>query len=126
MTIEGFFRTWQDDTEHFLGIELNEKKMERLNKMRDLCRRIAEAEPQIRNPFDPFDNRRRSGSVRLEARSPFWTFSGEAVKLLSELLSMADDVAVCVVAGTDTLRLTCSISDMWDESGYDNDMEHGK
>lgn len=126
MTIEGFFRTWEDDTEHFLGIEINEKKMDRLNRMRDLCRRIEEAEPQIRNRFDPFDNRRRSASVILEARNPFWTFNSAVVKLLSELVSMADDIAVCIVEGTDTLRLTCNISDMWDKSGYDNDMEHGK
>ena len=115
-----------DDAEHFLGLELNEKKMETLNRMRDLCRAIAEIEPQVKSPFVPFYNKCRNASVMLEARNPFWTFDSRVLKLLAELLSMADNMSVCIVEGTDTIRIMCSIKDMWDKFGYDNDMEHGK
>lgn len=120
------FRALEDDIEHFLGIELNEEKMERLNAMRDACRRIAELEPQISNPFYPFDNKQRNASVKLETKNPLWTFNPDAIRLLSELFSLADNVSICVVDGTDTIRIMFSITDMWSKFGYDNDLEHGK
>lgn len=120
------FRMIEDDNEHFLGIEINEDKLNRLNKMRELCRNIAEIEPQCSNPFYPFDNKRSNGAVKLEMHTPFWTFEPRVITMLSELLSMADDVSICAIEGTDTIRIMCSVHEMWNKHGYDNDMEHGK
>lgn len=104
-----------DAAESFHGAELDEAKMTRLNHMRDLCRSIAEIEPRIRNPFAPFDNTCRNASVTLEAGNPLWTFDGRVTKRLSELLSLADDLSVCIVEGTDTIRAMFSVHDMWEK-----------
>ena len=124
MTIDGFFRTWEDDTEHFLGIEINETKMERLNKMRDLCREIASRDRSITAPFHPFSTKEKNASVFLEITSPLWTFDTTITKKLAELFSLADGFAIA--EGDGSIRITFDILDMWDKFGYDNDMEHGK
>ena len=126
MTIEGFFRTWEDDTEHFLGEKLNEKKMERLNAMRDLCAALADKESGIRHRFRPFTNKDRHGSVALELKSPVWTFDLSVTKLLSRLFDMTDSFAAAIVEETGAIRLTFDVQNMWTKYGYDNDMEHGK
>lgn len=124
MTTEGFFRTWEDNTEHFLGIEINEKKMERLNKMRSLCREVASRDSGITAPFNPFSTKEKNASVFLEFTSPLWTFDTTITNKLSELFSMADGFAIA--EGDGSIRITFDILDMWDKFGYDNDMEHGK
>ena len=110
-----------DAAESFHGTELDETKMARLNHMRDLCRAVSDAEPHIRNPFEPFDNTCRHASVTLETRNPLWTFDARVAKLLSELLSMTDDLSVCIVDGTDTIRAMFSVRDMWTK--YDTGKE---
>lgn len=102
-----------DAAENFRGTELDETNLNRLNRMRGLCRSIAEAEPRIKNPFTPFDNTCRHASVTLETGNPFWTFDARVTKALPELLSLSDDFSVCIVDGTETIRLMCSVHDMW-------------
>ena len=120
------FASIEDDNEHFLGIDLNEEKMQRLNAMRDLCVAIADKERGIKNRFRPFTNKERHGSVSLELKSPVWSFDPTVAKLLSKLFAMSDGFAATIVEGTDTIRLTFDVRDMWTQHGYDNDMEHGK
>ena len=126
MILQSKMRKIMDDTEHFLGIEIDEKKQERLNTMREICREIAEIEPQVKNPYEPFDNRSRHAMVTLEMESPFWTLNKRVPTLLADLMKLTDDLSICVVDGTDTIRVMCSVQDMWAKFGYDNDMEHGK
>lgn len=120
------FRALEDDNEHFLGIELNAEKMAKLNEMRGLCAELADKESGIRHRFRPFTDKDRHGSVALELKSPVWTFNLAVTGLLSQLFEMADGFAAAIVEGTDTIRLTFDVRNMWTKHGYDNDMEHGK
>ena len=119
------FRMLEDDTEHFLGIEINENKLNKLNTMQRLCREIANRDSGIANRFRPFSTNDKNASVSLDIKNPLWTHDAVIIQTLSELMGMADGFALATCEDG-TMRMTFNILDMWDRFGYDNDMEHGK
>ena len=112
-----------DINEMFHGEKLDDEKMKRLNKMRKLCREIADGEDGVSAPMVPFSDHERCATVCLETRSPFWTFAPAIVKRLSVLFSLADEVAIAIVEDTDIIRISCGILDMWTEWHYDDPIQ---
>ena len=122
---KNFFRYLEDNIEHFLGIEVNEKKLARLNEMQQLCRELADADRSIKNRFKPFSTKDKNASVALDIQSPLWTFDTSIAKKIARLFEMSDGFAIA--SGDDgSVRITFDVLDMWDKFGYDNDMEQGK
>lgn len=110
----------EHDIEHFKGLDINMDKLERLNKMQTLCREISERDDGIKNRFKPFTTKDKNASVALDIENPLWTFDKEIVKRMETLFSMADGVAVAIVDGTATIRMTFDVLDMWDKSTFDD------
>ena len=125
MTNKINFRKLEDDTEHFLGIEINESKLNTLNTMQSLCREIAGLDGGIQNRFRPFSTNDKNASVSLDIESPLWTHDAAIINALSDLMGMADGFALATLENGN-IRMTFNILEMWDKFGYDNDMEHGK
>ena len=119
------FRALEDDNEHFLGIDLDEEKMNRLNAMRDACRKIVDLNPRIKSPFYPFDTTCRNAFVSLVFPEIEFMNDKTVTSLIGALFSAADDV-VLRSREDGTILMSFGLHDMWDKFGYDNDMEHGK
>ena len=118
-------RMWEDDAEHFLGEELDPRRMETLDRVHALCRRLVEMEPSISLPFMPFTNRSKNALVQLLFPAPFFMFGGETMHLLGQIIALADDVTLAAT-GDGRIAVTCGIENMWSRWGYDNDLEHGQ
>lgn len=116
---DAFDKITTDINEFFVGDEIDKEKLERLNRMRDICQEICEKERGVSAPLFPFSNRNRNGMVKLEMKNPFWTFSPAVTKRIAALFSLADDAAVAIPEGTDIIRFTFGIHDMWTEFHYD-------
>lgn len=116
---DAFDKITTDINEFFVGDEIDEEKLARLRRMRTICREICEKESGVSSPLFPFSNRDRNGMVKLEMKNPFWTFSAAITKLIAALFSLADDAAVAIPEGTDIIRFTFGIHDMWNEFHYD-------
>ena len=116
---DAFDKIDTDINDYFVGDEIDQEKLERLNRMRDICREICEKESGVAAPLFPFSNRERNGTVKLEMKNPFWTFSAAVMKRVAALFSMSDDAAIAIPEGTDIIRITFGVHDMWKEFHYD-------
>ncbi len=100
------------DNDDFVGHELDEEKLARLNTMKALCKMVTEEEEQITQPFFPFDNRRRHAGVQLVLPCVIFMENRKPISALSALFGAADDVTIAV-ADDGHVRLTFSVRDIW-------------
>ena len=121
--LSSIIRKANDDNEHFLGEVLDEKKMERLKKIRTMCREIAEAEPEISAKFMPFSNESRNGTASLIFPQLLFCANDKVNGKLSDVFHLSD--AFVITAMGERIKLSFIVHDMWTKFGYDNDMEHG-
>ena len=109
-----------DINEMFHGDKYDDGKLERLSKMRNICREVAEIDSSVSAPMIPFTTESRNASVKLELKNPFWTARKGVRQRIALLFDLADDTAVAIVDGTDTIRMTFGVQDMWVEWHYDD------
>ena len=102
-----------DENEHFLGKELDEKKMERLNKLRELSVRFAKGERGVTYEAFPFSNRSRNAMVLLDIPATVFIVSPQSVHTLAEIFSLSDDVSFAVSEDKKKIRISFGIHDMW-------------
>lgn len=111
--IRDFARLCAEENERYVGDVLDESKMNRLNKMRALCRNAAESDPQIGVKTLPFSNRSRNGTAMLLLPSAFFCADRCALRSVSEAVALAD--ALTVVSVGEQLRVSLIVLDMWSE-----------
>ncbi len=101
-----------DENDSFRGHDLNAKKMERLNAMREVCRKLSEADSRFSFECVPFSNRERNGSVMLTLPSVALCDDRRVLNALSNLFRLSDIFIESTLGGD--LRFTFSVHDMWD------------
>lgn len=99
------------DNDDFVGHELDEEKLARLNTMKAFCAAIKEEDETIQQPFFPFDNRSRHAGVQLIFPSVTFLESRKAISNLSALFAASDDVTITVDG--ETVAMTFSVRDIW-------------
>ena len=125
MSFDSWLNKTIDDNEHFLGEELDQEKMDRLNRLRDLSARFAKGERGVSYSAFPFSNRSRNAMITIDVPSVFFTASSRSMQTISEITALSDFVSFAVVADG-KIRIGFGVHDMWTKFGYTNDMEHGK
>ena len=112
-------RILDDINEFFVGDVLNEQKKATLDRVRVLCREIAESEPQIKARMYPFTNDSNNGSASLIFPNVLFCTNTAVVKKMAELYSLADAFVTTTLQGT--LKLTFLVHDMWSEFHYEEE-----
>lgn len=104
-----------EENETFTGTDLDEAKLARLNAMRELGERIAEAERRIDFRSLPVVDVNRHASVRLELPALMFTANKAAIHAMGELFRLADAVTV-IAADGEGVRITCDVQNIWKTS----------
>ncbi len=108
-----------DINERFRGDRYDMEKLERLNRMRRLCREIAEAERGVSMRPCPLSDRSRNGMVGLDMPRVILMTAPGVLKRLAALFPLADDACVSAAADDGVVRLTFCVRDMWTRWHYD-------
>ena len=122
MDIDEKIREWDDNNEHFLGEDLDQGKLNRLNRIKSLCLEISGMDNRIQYTAYPFDNRSRNGFAILDLPKLLFCTDEKLIRRLADLFYASDFVSLSTLSGA--LRISCGIHDMWSKWGYDNDAEH--
>ncbi len=104
----------------FIGYKPDEEKLARLNRLRAICRRIAELDESIENPFLVFSNKNRNGGAQLLLPELSFLTDRRVISLLAALLAEADDVTISSLSG-DGVCLTVGVENMWAKFGYEDE-----
>ena len=107
-----------DENDSFRGHELNMEKLDKLNRLRDLCVKAAEIDGRIKSIPFPFSSASRHGVLALEL--PYVYGSGDARirAILSALYTETNDFTIAYTEDGN-IRLSFSIFDMWDTWSID-------
>ena len=116
MTIDEF-DTMIDNNESFLGEELDEEKMEQLNRLKNICVEIGKREKGIKYSAYPFSNRSQNAFVMLDFPRLLFCTDKKVMRLLSQALTISDDFSSTALAGE--LRVCFGIHNMWTKWRYD-------
>lgn len=108
-----------DINERFVGDVINEEKLKKLNGIRELCRKIAERDHDIKYTARPFSNRNQNGMVILDFPSVVFCTDDGVMKRLSDAFYAAESVAFSTLGGN--LRITFGVRDMWNEYHYEDE-----
>ena len=108
----------EDKIERFVGDEIDEAKMLRLNKMRNICREICELNNRIKAPFTPFDSRSINSGVKLLFPTRIYINSTEIVKKIASLYEYADTATVALLEDGSAIQLYFIVNDMWVKYHY--------
>lgn len=106
--------------ESFRGEVLDDAKMARLNRLRALCRELAEIESGAESPFCVFDNTCQNGMAQIRLPEVYVFNTTRGRNILSELFARADDVMASAASGR--ITLTFGVRDTWKtftHEGYD-------
>ncbi len=106
-----------DANERFIGEELDEEKMDKLNKLKVICVEIGTREPEIRYRACAFSNLERNASVMLDFPRVYFGTEKGVMLLIAEAMGVADYFSTSTLG--DGLRLTFGIHDMWSKFRYD-------
>ena len=117
-------KMFTDVNELFVGDELDQAKLDKLNRLRDLCREIAETEEGIRARVFPFSNANRNGMAGLDFRKFAFCSNRKVMRTLAQVLASADDFSLS--AADDGVRMCFGIHDMWEHFHYDGCPDLGK
>ena len=110
----------EDKLDRFVGDEIDPAKMERLNKMRDICREISEINSRIKYPFSAFDNRSVNAYVRLQFPLMMFIDNKDIIKRIEHLVSASDDMAIAILENGEAIQLSFGIRNMWNKFHYKN------
>ena len=110
-------RLFDDANERFHGDVLDEKKMDRLNRLRAVCRAVSDAEPSIKFTAYPFSDRSQNGMVILDFPKVMFCTSRQAISAISQAFALSDDITTTTLAGN--LRISFGVHNMWSDFHYD-------
>lgn len=107
-----------DYNDSFRGDEINEDKLEKLNRMKKICGEICELDPRIDAPFMPFDKTCRNGTAQIMLPYLLFTTDDKVRSRISSLVVAADDLAFSALDG-EHIRITFGLHDMWTAFHYE-------
>ena len=120
MSIESTLDMLAADAEAFRGDTLDEKKMIRLQEMKELAEEVRQANPRVEFPFMPWDNHSRHAGVQLRFPSVSFLENSKEIETLALLFSEADHVFMSAPEDGGII-LTFDVADIWKEFHYEYD-----
>ena len=112
-----------DYNETFRGDKINEEKLEKLNKMKKLCKHLAMIDPRIEAPFMPFDKTCGDGMAQISLPRLCVMRDRDEQHVIAYLIDTSDEVVFSAV-NEDRVLISFILFGMWDEfhhEGYDED-----
>lgn len=107
-----------DDDELFVGETLNDRKMDQLVALRELCLDISNAEPSIKYDAYPFSNHSQNGIVILDFPEILFCASRRVMVRLSKAISLADDITMSTLGGG--IRFSFGVQNMWADFHFED------
>lgn len=104
-----------EENNAFRGTHMNEENMARLTKLSELAKVVCEDDPHINMVVMPPLNRRRNGMVQLICPAPVM-FLPNIVPVVSEMFSLADDIAFAVTfdANGQCILISFGVMNIWE------------
>lgn len=102
-----------DENDSFRGHDLNREKLDKLNRLRDLCAKAAEIDDRIKSIPFPFSSASWHGVLALELPYVYGTSDARIRAILSALYKETNDFSIAYTEDGN-IRLSFSVCNMWD------------
>ena len=102
----------------FVGRDMDDEKLARLNSLREHSRRIAELEPDLQYEWLQLSNENRHGGVQLKTEAiGYYTKDRHTIELMAEMHRLSDMINVSAVGDSGGIIFSFYVRDMWREHG---------
>ena len=100
-----------DENENFIGVELDEKKMERVQAIRDCCKKIVDRDSGVQIVPLQFDNESRNALTQLSFPTPFFTGDKRVMDALETMIDIADSFSIA--SDAKDIYMTFIVLEIW-------------
>ena len=119
-------RDKSEENEKFIGYKLDENKMARLNRLKDICAELAKRDHDIKVDTTMLTNENRHGGVRLRLPEVYISTHRGTMQLIACLFNEADSVCMSAIGNSGDVVVSFDIMDMWAEWGSTDDKKKKK
>lgn len=106
-----------DLNERFVGDELDESKLVRIERIRDYCKMIEKMDYTISAPLTQCGKKSRNWTASLAFPGVTFLSDRKLLFVLSELVKQSDDMAIATVG--ETIKITFGVHEMWSRYHYE-------
>ena len=100
-----------DENEDFIGIELDDKKMEKVEAIRTYCKKIVDRDSGVNIVPLQFDNESRNALTQLSFPALYFTGDKRLLDSMETMLNLADSFAMAAEKGR--IYLTFAVHEIW-------------
>ena len=100
-----------DENDDFIGVEIDDKKMEKVEAIRDCCKKIVDRDSGVNIVPLQFDNESRNALTQISFPAPYFTGDKRLLDSVKTMLDIADSFAMAVEKGR--IYLTFAVHDIW-------------
>lgn len=100
-----------DENDDFIGVELDDKKMEKVEAIRTYCKKIVDRDSGVHIVPLQFDNESRNALTQLSLPGTYFTADKQILVSIKEIIDLSDSFAMAADNGR--IYLTFAVHDIW-------------